>query len=45
MTEYVIDIVVKDVWYSNSMRHEEDTFYIKIDIMNNGFPKNKKKII
>jgi hypothetical protein len=35
MTEYVIDIVVEDVWYSNSMRHEVDTFYIKIDINGN----------
>ena len=35
MTEYVIDIVVKDVWYSNTMRNEEDTFYINIDINGN----------
>jgi hypothetical protein len=35
MTEYVIDIIVENVWISPNMRNTEYTFYIKIDANGN----------
>jgi len=43
MTEYVIDIVVKNIWHSPSVRNQDHTFYIKIDI--NGNVDIKRQII
>jgi len=35
MTEYIIDIVVENIWHSTSCRNQETTFYIKIDTNGN----------
>lgn len=35
MTEYVIDIIVENVWHSTGWRGQESTFYIKIDTRGN----------
>jgi len=43
MTEYVIDMVIENVWHSQNVRNQENTFYIKIDA--NGNVNIKRQMI